>query len=294
MTALSNYPIPMEITMQISSLSKIIKKPALYEKGTAEMWCDDHISRHILEMHINPDSDSASRKRSTIEKTVRWIDAIAGPGRKTILDLGCGPGLYCELLAGRGHAVTGVDFSRRSIDYAEKSAQQNNLEIAYLRKNYLDLSFENVFDVVTMIYCDFDVLVPADRARLLKNICQALKPGGRFIFDTLNPKAPTAMKVPDRSWEAAGEGFWKDRPYLALSETFHYEEEHVILQQHIICSDQGPPSVYRFWTHYYDRESLSSILGEAGFTVESVKDDLLPDDGSGTHEMVSFCVVRKE
>lgn len=280
--------------MQISDLFRIIKKPELYEKGTAEMWCDDHISRYLLEMHINPDSDAASRKRSTIEKTVRWIDATAGPGTKTILDLGCGPGLYCEMLAGLGHLVTGVDFSRRSIEFAEKSARQKNLEITYLWKNYLDLSLENVFDVVTMIYCDFDVLVPADRTRLLENIYRALKPGGLFLFDTLNANAPSVMKVPGKSWETAAEGFWRGHPYLALSETFHYENEHVILQQHVVCSDNEPPTLYRFWTQYYDRESLSSVLAHANFTVESVNDDLLPDDGAGTHRMVSFCVARKE
>lgn len=258
------------------------------------MWCDDHISRHLLEMHINPDSDLASRKQSTIEKTVRWINEIAGPERKTILDLGCGPGLYCELLAGYGHAVTGVDYSRRSIEYAEKSAREHNLNITYIRKNYLDLAFENVFDIVMMVYCDFDVLVPADRAHLLENIYRALKPGGLFLFDTLNAKAPAMMNVPNKSWETAVNGFWKDRPYLALSETFHYKEEHVILQQHVVCSDDETPTLYRFWTHYYDRESISSVLAYAGFTVESIKEDLLPDDGSGAHGMVSFCVARKE
>jgi SAM-dependent methyltransferase len=279
--------------MQLSSLPDITKKPDLYEKGTAEMWCDDHISRHLLEMHINPDSDSASRKRGTIETTVRWIETVSDPGTKAILDLGCGPGLYCELLAGHGYRVTGVDFSQRSIDYARASARKNNLKITYLRKNYLDLPFENAFDVVIMIYCDFDVLVPAERARLLENVYRALKPGGLFIFDTLNPEAPAAMRVPGKSWEVAGKGFWKDQPYLALSETFHYAEEHVILQQHTISTDVASPTVYRFWTHYYDRETLSPILGEAGFMVESVTDNLLPDDGSGTCGMVSFCVARK-
>jgi len=257
------------------------------------MWCDDHISCQLLEMHISPDCDAASRKRSTIETTVRWIETVSGPGTKTILDLGCGPGLYCELLASHGNAVTGVDFSGRSIDYASASARMNNLNITYLRKNYLDLSFENAFDLVVMIYCDFDVLVPDDRARLLENVHRALKPGGLFIFDTLTPKAPAAMNVPGRSWEVAGSGFWRDRPYLALSETFHYETENVILQQHTVCTDEGRPEVYRFWTHYYDPGTLARILAEAGFELETVNEELLPDDGSGNHDMVSFIVARR-
>ncbi|MCK9592494.1 MAG: class I SAM-dependent methyltransferase [Methanoregula sp.] len=279
--------------MQISSLLDTIKKPILYEKGNAGMWEDDHISRHLIELHLNQDCDAASRKRGTIEKTVQWIETHLDTNQKSILDLGCGPGLYCELLAEHGHRVTGVDFSERSIAYARQSTLQKDLKIDYLQKNYLDLAFENQFDLVIMIFCDFDVLVPVDRTRLLKNIYRALKPGGLFIFDTLNPKAPAAMKIPGKSWEVADGGFWKNGPYLALSETFHYQEAKVILQQHIVCSEPDQHSVYRFWTHYYPHEILVSILNEGGFSVETTREDLLPDDGSGTHDMVTFYVACK-
>lgn len=280
--------------MQISRLFTTIKNPALYEKGSASMWEDDHISRHLLELHLNQDCDAASRNGCTIEKTVRWIETHPGTGKKTILDLGCGPGLYCELLAEHGHRVTGVDFSERSIAYARQSAMKKDLKIDYLKANYLDLSFENQFDLAIMIFCDFDVLIPDDRTRLLKNIYRALKPGGLFIFDTLNPKAPAAMKIPGTSWEVADGGFWRPGPYLALAETIHYAETNVILQQHVVCSEPDQYSVYRFWTHYYPHEVLVSILEEEGFSVKSTREDLLPDDGSGTHDMVTFYVACKK
>lgn len=279
--------------MQLSRLLTTIQKPALYEKGNAGMWEDEYISQHLLELHLNPDCDAASRKRSTIEQTVRWIGMHTDSTQRSVLDLGCGPGLYCELLAKYGYRVTGVDFSKRSIAYARESAARNGLTIAYLQENYLDLTFENEFDLVILIFCDFDVLVPDDRARLLKIIYRALRPGGVFIFDTLNPKAPVAMKIPGKTWEVAESVFWKPGPYLALSETFHYEEASVILQQHIVCSDPDECSMYRFWTHYYGNDVLVSLLNEAGFTVEETCDDLLPDDGSGTSDMVTFYAARK-
>jgi 2-polyprenyl-3-methyl-5-hydroxy-6-metoxy-1,4-benzoquinol methylase len=279
--------------MQISHLLETTTKPALYENGNAGMWEDDHISRHLLELHLSQDCDAASRKRSTIEKTVRWIETHLDNTPKTILDLGCGPGLYCELLAGHGHRVTGVDFSQRSIAYARQSAQEKGLKINYLWENYLDLSCEDQFDLVILIFCDFDVLVPADRTRLLENIYRALKPGGLFIFDTLNPKAPAAMNVPGKSWEVADGGFWRAGPYLALSETIHYEGAQVILQQHVVCSEPDVPAVYRFWTHYYRHEALVTILDTGGFSVVGTTEDLLPDDGSGTHDMVTFYVTQK-
>lgn len=279
--------------MQIANLMTIVRKPALYEKGNACMWQDEYISRHLLELHLNPDSDAASRRHSTIDRTVQWIGAHMNTAPGAILDLGCGPGLYCERLAEYGHRVTGVDFSNRSIAYARQNAARRGLKIEYIVENYLDLVFENQFDLVMMVYCDFDVLVPDERALLLKMVHRALRPGGLFIFDTLNPNAPAAMNVPCKSWEIDDGGFWKMGPYLVLSDTIQYEEAQVILQQHIVSSEPDQHSVYRFWTHYYQHDVLVSILEKEGFSVEEARDDLLPDDGQGTHDMVTFYTTRK-
>jgi SAM-dependent methyltransferase len=257
------------------------------------MWDDDHISRQLLALHLDPESDAASRKQATIEKTVQWIESFCCGSQKTILDLGCGPGLYSRILAEHGHTVTGVDLSARSIDHAQKAAAESGLAIEYIRKNYLDLDFSDRFDIVLMIYCDFDVLVPEDRDRLLKTVWRSLRPGGLFIFDTLNEKAPGIMKVPSESREVSEGGFWRSGPYEALSETFHYPEAGVILQQHTVCPESGARSVYRFWTHYYREEDLAAILSGNGFAGTEYYREILPDDGSGTGTMVMFCVTRK-
>jgi len=83
--------------MKIADLVAKTERPKLYEKGTSFMWTDKHISKQLLDVHLNPDIDLASRKKSSIEKTVDWIlDTQRGKGILNILDLGCGPGLYTE------------------------------------------------------------------------------------------------------------------------------------------------------------------------------------------------------
>jgi 2-polyprenyl-3-methyl-5-hydroxy-6-metoxy-1,4-benzoquinol methylase len=273
------------------------------------MWEDEYISQYLLEAHLSPETDSASRKKSTIIKTIDWIETVLKKRNATILDLGCGPGLYCEVLAERGHAVTGIDFSKRSIEYAQKEAKEKALDIEYIHKNYLDdppEAFQNKFDLAMMIFCDFDVLVPDERAVLLKNVFQVLKPGGLFIFDTLNAKAPEKMNIPGRSWELENTGFWKIEPYLALAETFHYPEAMSILQQHIVIFESDQPSksdqfsksdqycIYRFWTHYYRSETLIPILSACGFSGIENHENLLPEDGLGSKEMVTFYSAMKQ
>ena len=276
--------------MNLSNLLTLAKPPRLYEPGTATMWDDDHISCHLLSMHLDEKTDAASRKKVSIQKTVAWIGSHLHE-KADILDLGCGPGLYCELLAEHGHSVFGVDVSRRSIAYAKEQAIRKNLSVEYLCRNYLDLSFKDKFDLVIMIYCDFCVLITRDRDRLLEVVCHALKPGGLFLFDTLNENAPGMMEIPGKSFEIAESGFWRNEPYLALSENVHYEQEHVILQQHIVSTDADPPAVYRFWNHYYDPDTLGSLLCDHGLTVREKCDDLVSEDN--TPGMVTFYVAEK-
>ena len=276
--------------------NKIIEhavKPALYEKGTAVMWTDEHISKQLLEIHLHPDIDLASRKKATIEKTIDWIFTQVENKELKILDLGCGPGLYTLQIAQKGHKVTGVDFSKNSIDYAKEQAKVNNLDIEYINKNYLELDLpENEFDLVMMIYTDLGVLLPDERIQLLNKIEKALKPGGTFIFDVLNDKE-LDKKVSPKNWEASEKGFWRDKPYLTLSESFFYEEEKVILNQHIVAEDENT-SVYRFWTHYFSHEDLMRLLKPFDFTEIKFYEDVLPgDDNLWSGENVTFCKMLK-
>lgn len=85
------------------------------------------ISKQLLYCHINPDNDLASRNPRKIEAVINWILEQTNKPEMEILDLGCGSGLYAEILAQMGHAVTGVDFSENSIAYARNKLLRNSL-----------------------------------------------------------------------------------------------------------------------------------------------------------------------
>ena len=77
-----------------------------------------------------------------------------------VCDFGCGPGLWTTRFAERGAAVTGVDFSERSIRHAQNVAAEKNLAIRYVVQDYLDFATDDRFDLITMIHGDFSVLGP--------------------------------------------------------------------------------------------------------------------------------------
>lgn len=280
--------------MKISKNISQFEKPELYAKGTSFMWTDEYISKQLLDNHLNPDVDLASRKKTTIEKTASWIlGTQKDKGKLNILDLGCGPGLYSEIFAEKEHKVTGIDISKNSIEYAKKSAKDKNLTITYLNKSYLDIDLEsNKYDLVILIYTDFGVLTLPDRDKLLRMIFSVLKKGGTFIFDVLKDNE-LENKISPKTWEAASSGFWKGSPYLALSESFLYPKEKVILFQHNIIHTEENIEIYRFWTHFFSQNDISKILDAHGFIEINFRDDILPEGGLWNGNNVIFTITSK-
>jgi len=277
--------------MNIQELIKQTQKPALYEKGSAVMWTDPYISQQVLQIHLHPDIDLGSRKHTTVDSTVEWILAQTDKEVMNILDLGCGPGLYTERFAQKGHKVTGVDYSMNSIVHAKDEALKKGLDIHYLHQDYLELDVpESAFDLVTLIYTDLGVLNPDERDMLLGNIKKALKPNGIFIFDLLNDK-DLEKKISPKSWEASEGGFWRSTPYLAISDSMLYAEEKVVLSQHVVVEDERT-EVYRFWTHFFSHEDISNMLSPHGFTNMNFHEDVLPVGDIWNGDNVTFCVAR--
>ena len=281
--------------MSIKDLIKQTAMPSLYEKGNAFMWDDPHISKQLLDVHLSNDIDLASRKESSIIATIDWILEQCPRRNMSVLDLGCGPGLYCDMLHDKGHSVTGIDISNNSIDYANTKAKENSKSIEYINANYLDFDLPSAkYDLVIMIYTDFGVLLPDEQKSILGKVYKSLKPGGKFIFDVLND-TELASKVTPLNWEVAESGFWSNKPYVALSNSFLYKEEKVILYQHNVVNDDEETKTYRFWTHHFSKDDVLDLLSKTSFKFRGMESDVLPVNTTNiwSGKNVSFCTLSK-
>jgi SAM-dependent methyltransferase len=263
--------------LRIDLLHQLAERPPLFEVGEPLFWNDPHISGQMLKAHLDPDFEAASRPPPVIDRTVNWLSARLDlqPGDR-LLDLGCGPGLYCTRFAERGFQVTGVDFSRRSIDYAMAQAQADGLPIEYLYRDYvwMDTSeYAGRFKAAVLIYGDICVLSDEARDRVLANVHTMLRPGGLFAFDVTTPTHHDRYGAP-RDWDAGMEGFWKPGPHLVLDQLFHYPEADVYLRRSLVIEEGGEVSDYRIWTHLYTAETIEPVLRRAGFELLEVWGDL--------------------
>lgn len=279
--------------MDLDKLTIAAKRPGLYEKGDSIIWTDEHISKRLLELHLNPGIDSASRAEDSIRQTLEFILGFCRESPMKILDLGCGPGLYVEKLATRGHLCTGIDFSKNSISYATAQAIEKGLDISYLVEDYLDLDFDSQFDLILLIYTDLGVLLPEERAALLEKIHRALKPGGLFIFDVLNDRNIDLKFREEQTWTYEFSGFWKPEPYLELASGFHYPDQKVYLKQHTIIDESDRIQNYRFWTHYFNRDDVFEMLSSRGFRMIEHFENVLPAKDIWDGKNVTFYKTQK-
>ena len=148
----------------------------LYDRLADTWWQEDSVLG-LLRTSVNPARFGYMRRVLTEELGI-------DPGGKTALDVGCGGGLLAEEFARLGCRVTGVDPSAESLETARGHARIEGLEINYLVSAGEQLPFEDEsFDVV---YC-CDVLEHvADLQRVLDESARVMKPGGVYMYDTIN------------------------------------------------------------------------------------------------------------
>ena len=260
--------------MNIEAIISLREKPEPFTPGEPLFWDDPHISTQMLKAHLDPNNDLASRRPETIQKSVDWLSATLALQRgDSVLDLGCGPGLYAARLAEQGMHVTGVDYSRRSIDYAREYARQHDLDIEYRYQDYLTLDDEDQYDAALLIYGDFCPLSPKQRRQLLANVHRALKPGGHFVFDVTTP-ALHRHRGYRNGWYAVDTGFWKPVPHLVLEDGFAYPDQNIFLNQAIVIEENGRVSVYRMWFQDFIGATITKELADAGYIVQSLWNDL--------------------
>ena len=114
-------------------ISKSLEKPPIYTKAKAAFWNDEHISKQMLKAHLDPEFEGASRKLKFIQESVVWIKEIVPPVKyPQLLDIGCGPGIYAEKFSKEGYQVTGIDYSKRSIELAITLAKFYDVSLDYI------------------------------------------------------------------------------------------------------------------------------------------------------------------
>ena len=209
-----------------------------------------------------------------------------------VIDFGCGPGLYTLRFAKSRAEVTGIDFSRRSLNYAQKEADNNNLKIQYIHMNYLEYETNEKYDLVTMITCDFAALSPLQRKLLLSKFHTLLKPNGLILLDVYSHNYFN-MKQEQAIYEFNMlNNFWSADDYYCFLNTFKYDNEKLILDKYTIFNKTGKRLVYN-WFQCFDENSIKKEFVENNLTITELYSNVSGDTYNSESNEFAIIAYRK-
>jgi 2-polyprenyl-6-hydroxyphenyl methylase / 3-demethylubiquinone-9 3-methyltransferase len=150
-------------------------------------WWDESSPLNLLHGSMTPGRFAYFRDVLTRQSNAR----VSEVGELRALDIGCGGGFLAEEFAALGCHVTGIDPSPVSIGAARTHAAARGLPIDYLVGSGEQLpARDSAFDLA---YC-CDVLEHvSDLDLVISETARVLKPGGLYLFDTINRTARSKL-----------------------------------------------------------------------------------------------------
>ena len=207
-----------------------------------DIWWDEHKPMSVIRTALNP-------------ARLRYLNEVLGrlsidPGGKTLVDIGCGGGLLAEELARLGASVIGVDPSAPSLETARAHARTAGLTIDYRLGSGEQLPIP---DASADIACCADVLEHvSDVPAVLRETARILKPGGLYLYDTIN-RTPLSWLVVIKLSQDWGPTAWAPRDLHHYSQFITPSELHSFLEASGLSDGgysgirppAGPPRILR-------------------------------------------------
>lgn len=211
--------------------------------------------------------DALDPDRSDLAVYSALVDEV---GARTVLDIGCGTGTFALLLADRGLAVVAVDVAAgmlavaRAKPGADRVSCWLHTSAASLPPLQLDLAVMtgNVAQAI---------IDPADWAATLAGAHDALRPGGRLVFETRDP-----ARRQWEEWNRAASWQAVELPGVGLVQSWYDLVEVrgplVTFRGTLVFASDRETVTSESTLRFREREDVRAQLEEHGFVVDEVRD----------------------
>jgi SAM-dependent methyltransferase len=202
----------------------------------------------------------------TPDQTLREVSfikqSLKPPNDAELLDVGCGYGRHAIELGQGGYRVTGIDLSLPLLIRAADESQRRALSVNFVHADMREMAFENQFDGAYSFLTSFGYFDEEANLKVAASICRALRPGGRFLVDTIN-RDYIVTGLPTRVW-------WEGDGCVVLEEVdFNFQTSRLSVRRSVVFQD-GRQVEHDMSIRAYSLHELGKLLRQAGFRVLEV------------------------
>ena len=235
--------------------------PIPWTSGHKIPWDDPSFSERMLREHLNQNHDLASRSLSKVVSQVEYLHSEIVTNKGRVLDLGCGPGLYCREFSKRGYECTGIDISPASIAYAREFDRSSIYRLEDVTSAY----FGDGYMLAMMLFGEFQAFEPRIASGLLSRMKRSVIPGGVVVLEVFSEEKIESMGQQSSSWRSMSSGLFSESPHLHLQEHFWFPSDRVAVGRHYIVGENGDVLEYRDTLKSYSDAEYTELFKKLGF-----------------------------
>ncbi|MFM2076215.1 MAG: hypothetical protein RJA49_105 [Actinomycetota bacterium] len=189
---------------------------------------DEHLGRVYDSMAATFEEHAADGAFNAHYDRPALLDLLGDVAGLRVLDAGCGPGLYSEMLIARGAQVVAIDASGPMVELAKARLGDRAVVEQHMLGRplpYPDGGFDAIVCALAIHHVD-------DRHAALAELCRVLRPGGALVLSTQHPTADwrrkggsyfdvvvetDVWKLPGGDWRVS---FWRE-PLTSLCDAVY-------------------------------------------------------------------------
>jgi len=173
-----------------------------------------------------------------------------------VLDCPCGQGRLTIPLAKMGLKMAGVDLTGSFVRRARRLARQERLNIRFIQADMRCMDFDAEFDAVVNWFTSIGYSSDEDDLAFCRCACRALKPGGKFLVETMNKSWLLSHFKPRHDGKVAG---------VCLSNRVRYDAAAGRIRDIYSLSRGSKIERHRVSIRLYTGAEMRTLLTKAGF-----------------------------